>query len=92
MFENKILIIDSDLDRVSALETVLQFIDCKSALISDELSWQECMDDKQPVHAVLIGETGKDSAESVAKDIHKVDPNTPVFLLMEGVEKTSRAG
>lgn len=87
MFENIILIIDSDLDRVNALEIILQFIGCNFVSISDGKSWQAPLNERQPVHAVLIGRPGAGTAESIVNDIHEVDPNAPIFLLMEGEQK-----
>ena len=87
MFENKILIIDSDPDRVGALETVLQFMDCNPVQISEGDSWKEHMNGELSVHVVLIGRPGSASAESVAREICNIDPNTPIFLLKEGEHK-----
>lgn len=90
MGHNKVLIIEADADRSGELKAVLDFIDYQPVVVSDSSRWKEAVQDPAEFLSVLIGTSkSKTALESLLNEIHKLDPQLPIFLLAErGKEPT----
>ena len=88
--EGKVLVIEADSGRARDLKAVLEFLDHETLVVEEPSRWREAAEDAGELLAVLVGDSGSDSAlENLLQDIHAADEHLPIFLLSEkGKEPT----
>jgi len=88
--EPRVLIIEAGDSAGNELKAVLNFISQQALLVTDDLRWQEQLDDAGGIQAVLVGtrRSGRPLAGLLA-EIHEYDDGLPVYLLArKGEEPT----
>ena len=81
MLHNKILLIDSDVDRAVQLKEILGFIDYEAIITADEKEAIDLLQADDVYHMLVTGEISKQLSANLHNNINKIDGNLPVFSI-----------
>ncbi|HEC28930.1 MAG TPA: sigma-54-dependent Fis family transcriptional regulator [Gammaproteobacteria bacterium] len=90
MQNNKVLVIDSNLDRARQLKDVLSFIDYETSVLSSEDYSQEKLKQLQPIDTLMLGQFGSSEDRiKIISEINKIDGSLPIFILSDSASEAA---